>query len=135
MARHNLIERCFPCKLSQRRDFARVRVGWQTVEFNFLAHNVFLRLVCWPLLVTWRVQNDKSEDVNVPHTIDAREESRSKFQSDVVVKLPSRFCDLSEYKADDRQESAKECGEHEEFEAVDDALVVKPTQFTHRWQY
>lgn len=68
-----LIERCFTCKLRQRRNLARIIVSWQAAEFNFLTHDVLLRFVLWPLLVARRIKNDECKDVNVPHAVNPGE--------------------------------------------------------------
>lgn len=135
MTRASLIERGFACELSQWRNLARIVVGWQVVEFNFLAHDILLCLVCRPLLVTWCIQDDERENVNVPHSVHASEESWWKFQVDLVVPLPLRFGDLTENKADDSQESAEKRSQHEKLEAVNNSLVVESTHFTHGRQY
>lgn len=102
----SLVERCFTSELRQGRNFAWVVVGRQAVKLYFLAHDVFLRLVGRPPLVTWSVENDEGKNINVPHPVNTGEESRREFQLNVIP-LPPRFTDLSENKADDGQESAE----------------------------
>lgn len=41
---------------------------------------------------------------------------------------------MTENEANHGEESAEQCCQHEELEAVDDALVVQSPQLAHRWQ-
>lgn len=78
-----------------------------------------------------RVQNHEGEDVNVPHTVNAGEESGRELELDVFVPLPLRFGDLPEDEADDGEEGADECGKHEELETVNDAFIMETAHLAH----
>lgn len=76
MAQANcLVESCFAGELRQGGNLAGVVVGRQAVELDFFAHDVLLCLVGWPLLMAGSVQDDQSENVNVPHSVHSGEES------------------------------------------------------------
>lgn len=133
----HLVKSCLAGELSQRGDFAGICVGWQIVELNLLAaYDVLLRLVGRPLLVTGGVEDDQRKDVNVPHPINACEESGRELQLWVVLApVPSRLGDLTEDKPDDGQKGAKQGRQHQKLEAVDYALVMQTAQFAHRRQH
>lgn len=82
-----------------------------------------------------RVENHQSQNVNVPHTVDASEECRSVFQFDVFVPLILSFRNLPQDESDDSEESTDESGDHQKLETPNDAFVVDSSCLRHRWKY
>lgn len=85
------------------------------------------RTVSFPLFVAGRIQNDQRENVNVPHAVDAGEESRCELHLDIVVPFPFAFRHLAHYETDNGQSGTQQGGQHQELETINDALVVKTT--------
>lgn len=89
----------------------------------------------WPLLVAGCIQNDQCENVNVPHAVDAGEECWREFKVEWIVQTVLAFRHLPDDEAGDGERSAKECGQHEKLESIDDALVVQTSSHWHGWQW
>lgn len=91
-----------------------------------------------PLLMTWCIQNDQREYIDVPHAIDAGEECRREFQMNGVIPAILSFDHLAHNETDDGQCRTYQCGQHQEFETINDSFVVQATCDRHwrqRWTF
>lgn len=84
-----------------------------------------------PLLMAWRIQYDQCEYEDVPHAIDAGEKGRCKFQMHQIVPMVLALGHLANDKTGDGQCGTNQGGQHQEFEAIDDALVVQAPSHRH----
>jgi len=79
-----------------------MRLTWivvrgQVTELDFFGDNVLIRsgMLNRPLLVTWSVQNQERQDVDVPHSIDASQkkaEATSTSMCSSHLYCPSETC-------------------------------------------
>ena len=74
----------------------------------------------------WGVQHQDSQNVDVPHAVDAGEEGAAVLDVVLVLApLPVALVDLGEDEEDGRHDGAHQREEHEEQEAVDQPLQDK----------
>ena len=132
-----LIQSGFSSELSQWRNFTWMSVRRQVAELNLFStsHNVLLSFVAFrPLLVRRSIKDDHRRDVNVPHSVNAGQESRWKFDVNIIAPLPKGVGDLSENESNNCEKCANKSGQHEKFEAINYSFVVQTTHFAHRWE-
>lgn len=121
-------------KHRERGDLAGAWIGRQSAELDLLADAVVSAGICRPLFVAGRIQNEQRQDVNVPHAINARVESRSQFPLLVFIPLPLSLGNLSQDEPDDGESSTQQRRQHQELEAIYDSFVVQAAGTRHARQ-
>lgn len=83
--------------------------------------------------MTRSIEEEEAEDVNVPHAIDSRHESRSVLEClpKILVPFIGSLGHLTNDESDDCESGSQDCGQHQELESPDDALVVESADVGH----
>lgn len=107
--------------------------GGELQFFPAVDTQVTIRLVFPIVLMGWCIQEHQSKDIQVPHSIDASEESTVHLNC-YTTPFPMAFCHLTNDEEDNSHGSTGQGDKHEELEPENQTLIVQPPDFAHGWE-